>query len=269
MELRRYGSPGRSQAARRVCLLHGGPGARGHMAPVARELAARGLSVLEPLQRLSGSEPLTVGRHVADLDELMQSAGEAAPPPALVGSSWGAMLALAYAAAHPERAGPIVLIGCGTFDGASRAEFKRRLHGRLGEAGRRRLEELRAIGDPDQRLGAIGDFLTPFYSHDLLSADLEIERNDGRGNTETWADMIRLQEAGTYPQAFSDLRSPVLMLHGAGDPHPGAMIRDSLLPRVRRLEYVELDRCGHYPWLERHARRRFFETLEAWLRAAR
>jgi pimeloyl-ACP methyl ester carboxylesterase len=39
--------------------------------------------------------------------------------PAVVGSSWGAMLALAHAARYPAETGPIVLIGCGTFDRAS------------------------------------------------------------------------------------------------------------------------------------------------------
>ena len=40
--------------------------------------------------------------------------------PALVGESWGAMLALAYAAEPPENTGPIVPVGCGTFDKQSR-----------------------------------------------------------------------------------------------------------------------------------------------------
>ena len=38
---------------------------------------------------------------------------------------------------------------------------------------------------------------------------------------------------------------PVLMLHGAQDPHPGDLVRDSLAPHLGSLEYVELERCGH------------------------
>jgi hypothetical protein len=51
------------------------------------------------------------------------------------------------------------------------------------------------------------------------------------------------------------------MLHGDVDPHPGAMIYESLKPHLRRLEYRELERCGHYPWLELHARAEFFALL--------
>ena len=55
------------------------------------------------------------------------------------------------------------------------------------------------------------------------------------------------------------------MLHGAHDPHPGEAIRRSLAPHLSRLEYHELDRCGHQPWRERQARHPFFKLLKAWL----
>ncbi len=84
------------------------------MAPVARGLA-ESFQVLEPLQHGRGERPLTVGRHVADLRALIELCGGGARP-ALLDHSWGAMLALAFAAAHPGLAGPLVLIGCGTFD---------------------------------------------------------------------------------------------------------------------------------------------------------
>ncbi|MBI2299579.1 MAG: hypothetical protein HYU66_11675 [Armatimonadetes bacterium] len=57
----------------------------------------------------------------------------------------------------------------------------------------------------------------------------------------------------------------MLMLHGDWDPHPGRMIRDGLLPNLPHLEYAELERCGHRPWAERHARAPFFAALRAWL----
>jgi pimeloyl-ACP methyl ester carboxylesterase len=77
--------------------------------------------------------------------------------------------------------------------------------------------------------------------------------------------MVRLQNEGTYPAAFAAIRAPVLMLHGAVDPHPGSMIQTSLAPHVSRLEYHEWQRCGHYPWLERAVRDDFFGCLRRWL----
>jgi len=89
---------------------------------------------------------------------------------------------------------------------------------------------------------------------------------DARAYRETWKDMLCAQDAGTYPAAFTAISSPVLMLHGADDPHPGTMIRDSLVPHIPHLEYREWPRCGHYPWLEREAREEFFRAMTTWLR---
>ena len=67
LRVRRYGRPGRP-----AIVLHGGPGAPGSAGGLARALADP-LHVLEPWQRWSSSVPLTVDRHVADLDDVLQS----------------------------------------------------------------------------------------------------------------------------------------------------------------------------------------------------
>jgi pimeloyl-ACP methyl ester carboxylesterase len=77
--------------------------------------------------------------------------------------------------------------------------------------------------------------------------------------------MLRLQEEGVYPAAFAAIETPVLMLHGAADPHPGEMIRASLEPFLPQLEYHEWAPCGHYPWLERAVRDEFFAVMGDWL----
>jgi pimeloyl-ACP methyl ester carboxylesterase len=91
------------------------------MAPVARGLADL-YRVLQPFQRASGDERLTVAKHLEDLHEVVQLYARDSRP-ALLGSSWGAMLALAYAAAHPDSTGPLILVGCGTFDLIARARM--------------------------------------------------------------------------------------------------------------------------------------------------
>lgn len=255
---RRYGSSGAL-----VFLLHGGPAAPGYMAPLGRELADE-FRLLEPFQRGSGEVPLDVATHVADLHELVRESGER---PALVGSSWGAMLALAYAARHPGAASSVVLVGCGTFDEESRAEFRARLAERTSPEFQRRLDELSAsIDDADERLRALGDALIPLYAYEPQTTDLETQACDARAHQETWDDMLRLQAEGVYPAAFAAISEPVLMYHGDDDPHPGPEIYVSLLPWIERLDFRSWSRCGHYPWIERWAREPFFDTLRSWLR---
>src|SRR5437016_5192555 len=82
------------------------------------ELWVTGGMCSSPYQRGSSSRPLTVATHVQDLDDLIRERC-AGRPTVLVGHSWGAMLALAYAADHPTSAAALVLIGCGTFSPAA------------------------------------------------------------------------------------------------------------------------------------------------------
>ena len=259
MHVRSYGSGGDL-----VIVIHGGPGACGYVAPVARGLADL-FRVLEPFQRGSGDQPLTVARHVEDLHELIESRGAGAHP-ALVGHSWGAMLALVYAAAHPGSARSLVLVASGTFDSAARLRLQATVEERMSTRLQQRLNLLAdEFPNPDERLRAAGDLLLPLYSYKTDATGLEIESSDALAYRQTWNDMVRLVDAGVYPAAFTRITSPVLMLHGDADPHPGRLIQASLAPYLPQLEYHELAHCGHYPWLERSGRAEFFAVLREWL----
>jgi pimeloyl-ACP methyl ester carboxylesterase len=255
LKVRSYGSSGP-----RVIVVHGGPGACGSMAPVARALADS-FRVLEPFQ--SGLAT-TVAGHVADLHEVVESCSDSVAP-ALVGHSWGAMFSLAYAAAHPDKVGPIVLVCSGTFDLPSRDQLIANLAKQMDRLMRRRYDHAAGLPDPHARFRAMGKLALERYSYDPVTTDQEIDESEPGSNHETWEDMVRLQGEGVYPAAFAAIKSPVLMLHGANDPHPGEMIRASLAPHIPQLEYREWQRCGHYPWLEKSARDEFFSVLRTWL----
>ncbi len=260
LRFRSYGSEGPM-----IVLLHGGPGAPGYMAPVGQRLAETSFRVLEPFQRRSGGEPLSVHRHISDLAQFLAAEAPGSVP-AIVGHSWGAMLALCFACEFPELATPLVLIGCGTFDATSRAEYKARVAARTPPDLQSRLERISTeIEDPDERFRCIGDLLLPVYSHTPTLQTSAGIRCDAVGHLESWNDMIRLQAQGILPARFSAINASVLMLHGAEDPHPGPMIFASLDPYVRQLEYREIESCGHYPWLESKARTEFGEFLVSWL----
>jgi pimeloyl-ACP methyl ester carboxylesterase len=246
-----------------VLVLHGGPGSPGDVADLARGLSDR-FRVIEPLQRRSGTVPLTVARHVDDLHGLVASLPDRRP--FIVGFSWGAMLALAHSAEYPGDAGGIVLVGCGTFDAGARRQLQATLESRMDSVMREKLANLEAIADPDERLCAYGAAIRPLYSFDADPSAGPMDPCDARGHEETWADMTRLQREGIYPAAFAAITCPVLMLHGGADPHPGTMTRDLLWQVIPHLEYREWEECGHYPWLERRVRAAFLAALGNWIR---
>jgi pimeloyl-ACP methyl ester carboxylesterase len=256
--VKHYGPDGRS-----VVVVHGGPGVPGCAGPLAEALADP-LHVLEPWQRMSSDVPLTVAQHIEDLAHVIsqKATGER---PALVGESWGAMLALAFASTYPDQVSALALVGCGTFDPKARARLQSKLEERTTEELQAQLEELETLDlDENERIAkehALSDSIYT-YSRAVSGPGAEL---DLKGHTETWSDMIRLQEAAVYPAAFTAITCPVLMLHGSYDPHPGGLIRDGLQNFIPHLEYTEFDRCGHSPWIEEHARDRFLSNLRTWL----
>ncbi len=110
-------------------LLAGGPGMNPrYVAPLAAALARRDRRIVLFDQRgTASSKPaiadrsrLTIAGAVADLDSLREKLGESKL--ALIGHSWGGMLAMAYATAHPDRVRALVLIDPGPMDAS---EFDR------------------------------------------------------------------------------------------------------------------------------------------------
>ncbi len=214
--------------------------------------------------------PLTVSRHVEDLRAV-------APRPAtLIGASWGAMLGLSFAARYPQDVSALVLVGCGTYDEHSRSLYRRSLDQLLGEAGRHRIAtfksrltmECNAV-KRDAILGELGAAYMRAESYELLDGSSDSADSlpaDESGHRETWEDALRLQREGIEPDAFRAVAARVLMIHGTVDPHPGEATRNLLRRFIPQLEYIELDRCGHEPWRERHARDRFVESVREWLR---
>jgi pimeloyl-ACP methyl ester carboxylesterase len=259
LSVRRYGPTGRS-----VVVLHGGPGAPGGAGLLARALADP-LHVLEPWQRLSSDVPLTVARHIEDLAAAI-SREIPGKKPALVGESWGAMLGLAFTSTYPDRICALALVGCGTFDRSARARLEATLAERTTPELREQLAHLATrVPDENQRVAQAHVLSDPLYTYSR-AVDDPTPTLDLKGHSETWSDMLRLQESGVYPAAFASITCPALMLHGSYDPHPGGLIRDGLQQFIPHLEYTELDRCGHAPWVETHARDRFLSILRTWLR---
>jgi pimeloyl-ACP methyl ester carboxylesterase len=197
--VREYGE----RSAPSVAVLHGGPGARGSVASLARQLSDR-FNVLEPLQRRSGAMPLTVAQHVDDLARVLPGRMP------IIGWSWGAMLALSFSVEHPHLVQSLVLIGCGTYDPSARATLASAMSHRLGTDGHRRMADLRAAfeatSDPvtrDDLLAQRGALSEQAQSVALIEPNRSDLAADAQGHEEAWNDALRRQDDGIEPRAFS------------------------------------------------------------------
>src|SRR5262249_6868890 len=167
-------------------------------------------------------------------------------------------------AAHPTSSGPLVLVGCGTFDPAKRAAMESAIAQRMNDEIRKRVKHANQL-DPNARLKASVEATALIYSYDPMTFPHQDDEIDARAHEETWEDMLRLQTEGIYPAAFAAIKVPVLMVQGTFDPHPGRLTEQTLRPYLPQLEYRELEHCGHYPWPERAAADAFFALVREWL----
>ncbi len=256
--VRTYGRP-----PYRAAVVHGGPGACGDMAPVARELSAR-RGVLEPIQTAS-----TLAGQVDELARTLAESGE--PPVTVVGHSWGAWLACLVAAERPELASRLVLVGAGPFEERHVARLHERRASRLDPGSRVELDRLRRAlesgGEPDGALERIGELCA--RADDVAPLPWETRAvdelpSDEAECAEVWREAAAMRRSGALLEAVRRVRCPVVAVHGADDPHPVEGVSEPLAAAFGdRFRLVVLARCGHTPWRERHARDAFFAALEA------
>jgi proline iminopeptidase len=245
-----------------VVLLHGGPGQWDYLAPLAALLDDTH-TVARFDQRGCGRStgqdgPFTIEQAVDDLDQLRAALGF--EQWAVAGHSWGAELALRYAARHPGRVTAVAYIsGVGAGYGyrdAYRAELDRRLG-----PDRARLDALSDIPaaerSPEQeRARCLLQWRTDFSpGPDASRHALALWETRPPGavvneaaNRELWAD----RATEDLLLAAARVTSPVIMLSGADDPRPLAAT-DTLLAALPDARRTVLDGAGHAPWAEQPA----------------
>lgn len=261
-----------------VVVLHGGPGMS--MGYLDRDLAplARGRTVIFYDQRGGGrselpADPaaLSLEHHVADLEAVRAHFG--LERMALVGQSWGALLAAFYAREHAERVERLALLNAAPISAALWGEFEATVAARADSATNARLGEIAGLwfaGQVDQPL--CEEFLAlrfATYFHDAANmARL-------RGG---WCDVSDEVAAGLLPTHLAILGSlggwdlsdelghvaaPTLVVHGDADAVPLASSA-AFAAAIPGAELWVMEEVGHFPWLE--APVPFFTRLNNFLR---
>ncbi len=253
--LRTYGT-----APFNVAVIHGGPGAAGEMAPVARELASE-CDVLEPLQTAASLEG-----QIAELKTVLEKNGDL--PLTLIGFSWGAWLSFIFAAKNPAFVNKLILIGSGPFE----AKYAIRVHetrlNRLSEEERTEfLSTMKTLSDPavaDKnaafvQLGALAskaDAYDPIESEsEYIDCQVDIFQN-------VWQDAAELRRSGRLLEFGKQIKCPVTAIHGDYDPHPAEGVQKPLSAILQNFRFILINNCGHKPWIERKAREEFYRILQ-------
>jgi pimeloyl-ACP methyl ester carboxylesterase len=257
--LRRYGTPPYA-----VAVVHGGPGAAGEMAPVARELAT-GRGDLEPLQTASTLD----GQVTEPQAQLVQASST---PVTLLGYSWGAWLSFIVAARFPTLVKKLILVSSGPFEEYYVAVLHATRMARLTATEQAEFAAIgRALGNPttadhDGFLARLGELTAKTDTYHPLGADEdESTAVEVRGAVfqQVWKSAAALRRSGALLDLARDIRCEVVAIHSEYDPHPAEGVRTPLAATVSDFRFVLLEHCGHTPWRERHARDRFYAIVAA------
>ena len=242
-----------------LAVIHGGPGASGEMAPVARELSTL-MGVLEPFQTEK-----TLELQVRELRSVLLEHGQA--PVTLVGFSWGAFLSWITAARYPDLVRKLILVGCPPFEERYAAAITKTRLDRLSPEERSEAEELLvqlddpATGNKDPLLARLGVILSRAAAFDPLPAVDEsflCQYDVFRG---VWDEACELRRKQVLIRMARAIRCPVTAIHGDRDPHPAEGVNEPLSCECPGFRFILLPKCGHRPWIERNASEAFFETL--------
>ncbi|MFC1962595.1 alpha/beta fold hydrolase [Chloroflexota bacterium] len=243
-----------------IAVIHGGPGAPGEMAPVAKELSSVS-GIMEPLQAARTCEG-----QVQELETVLEEHGDL--PVTLIGHSWGAMLSFIFTARYPSFIKKLILVGSGVFEDKYAANIETTRWTRFSE--REKVEAIslsETLKDPDiedknAAMARLGKLWARADSYQPLPLGSEILEFQYDINKSVWAGAKNLRSSGQLLDLGRKISCPVVAIHGDYDPHPIEGVKDPLSSILKNFRFIILEKCGHYPWMERSVRDRFYAILK-------
>lgn len=225
--------------------------------------------------RGEGPNDVTLEGEIDDLDRVREWSG--AGRVAVLGHSWGGVLAMEYAIRRPDRESHLILMDTAPASHAGNRVFRDMLVSQRTPEESARVREL--LADPDHQAGdvALDEALFRIHFRPALARPEHVEVVVGR--LRTWFSRegivaARAIEDHLYEQtwdrpdydlipALRGLRVPTLLLHGEFDfvPLEAARLVADAIPGAR-LEVIP--EAGHFPFLEQPDRVR--SSIDAFLK---
>ncbi len=242
-----------------VAVVHGGPGAAGELAPIAKELSSVA-GTLEPLQTKN-----TLEGQVQELRDVLEKNADL--PVILIGHSWGAMLGFILTSRYPALVKKLVLVGSGPFEERYADNIVGERLNRLSES--ERIEALDLIEkindavttDKDKPMARLSELFAKADTYSLLPQRSEALEFSEEINRKVWAQAKKLRISGELLSLGKKIECPVVAVHGDYDPHLAEGVREPLTRVLKDFKFILLEKCGHEPWLERYARDEFYKIL--------
>lgn len=236
-------------AGEAVIVIHGGPGlSHDYLLPLSR-VAEPGLAVVFYDQRGTGGSTrprdrdYSIAAHVADLEAVRAAVG--AERVHVLGHSWGTLVAIAYAVAHPRVTASVMLVGMG----APTAAADRRTFGAaFGPRKAKLIREGAISGVKPADCSQVFDYVLPVHFADphhpgaralagTYTCDVGRATNSAAGEWDVRSDLAGLQ-------------APLLLVDGDADANVKGLDETWALVSRRGAIRAVLRDCGHFPFIE-------------------
>lgn len=244
-----------------VVLLSGGPGLNiEYMLPVAQFLPSGYRSIAFEQRGTGRSRPqtfdpatLTIQTVVNDIEALRVRLQQERL--SLLGHSWGGMLAMAYAAAHPDHVDRLILVDSGGPTLEFTQWFGDNIEARLRPEDIELRDYWRAAGkngvDPARVATEALKAIMPGYFFDrnaalAFASTMKASQYHPDVNERLFADMRTHYDSRA---GLKRLRRPVLIIQGHQDPI-GDKTAEDIRALITGATLVYIRRSGHFPWIE-------------------
>ena len=207
------------------------------------------------------ADEVDLAGEIDDLDAIRASFGFERV--AVLGHSWGALLAMEYATRRPDRVSHLILMNSAPASHAGVLAFREDLQRRRAPEQSERMSALRS--DPRYRAGDVATDLDYYRLHFDLAVHRpdQLERVIARLRSASTSEGIltaRAIEDRLYAQTWDAedydliarlrrLRIPTLLIHGDGDFVPIDVAREAA-DAIRGSRVVVLSDCGHFAYLQ-------------------
>ena len=260
-----------------IIVLHGGPGlSQEYLLPQMEQLAENNLVIFYDQWGCGASQgeisaaTVSTTSFLEDLESIQKAFG--LTKVTLAGHSWGGLLAIQYAIAHPEAVEKMILFNS---LGASSEEFflflqewLRRMAPYQAKFDAIQSSPKLAAGDPD----TVENFywlMFRTYCHNPRKVELlNLKMSPAAGANGLKVNGLFFESFFSAPfdfhPALQKLQIPTLILHGDSDVVP-LLCAENLHKSIKGSRYVLLSDCGHFPYVE--TPKPFFDEIKAFLSA--
>ncbi|MCF8228152.1 MAG: alpha/beta hydrolase [Bacteroidales bacterium] len=243
-----------------IILVHGGPGAIGDLNPLARRLG-ESFGVIETLHYAK-----SIDGQINEIKDAIITDGKT--PVKLVGHSWGAWLCYIYASHYPEHVNKLIMLSSGTFNPELRDHIAVTRNRRLKSIDFEKFRQLQkqlSSKEASIRNNAfceMGNMLVKLDSYEIqkgMNYQTACRHDVFKG---VYPEADELRNSGALIRMGHQINCPVVAIHGDYDPHPREGIEDPLKKILRNFDFYSIEKCGHYPWLEKYSSETFYKILK-------